>query len=321
MKKISVILPTYNSEKYIEKCVKSILNQTYSNIELIIIDDNSTDSTPRLLTQYAEHDQRIKLIINSKNKGTGASRNIGLSQLTGYYTTFMDHDDWQDLDRYEKMIQQLEQDHTDICFSYAVEFYQQSQVYEKMNYPTFESSIASMQHMRAKSAYSFFPPWAKIYKTSMIKALGLRFAEHTENSKIFFDDVLFHSLLILSNTHKVSIEPSYAYFHRFHESSNTYKLFDNKRYMNEEYIEILQQALQYDTPIDKNRLIRYYYKMINFNLLSIKQLCQLFTISPTITLAKALSFRVVRRFIIEIKIKKSRKIIRLFGIYLLKEEG
>ena len=83
MSKISIIIPVYNAEKYIESCVNSLLQQTYKNIEIICIDDCSTDSSLYLLKQIAQTDNRVIVIESSKNGGAGAARNLGLSAVSG----------------------------------------------------------------------------------------------------------------------------------------------------------------------------------------------------------------------------------------------
>lgn len=91
--KISVIIPVYNTEKYIDRCLKSVLANTYQNIEVICVDDGSTDSSYDILKGYAEIDKRIK-VIKQKNAGVSAARNIGLAAITGEFVTFVDSDDW-----------------------------------------------------------------------------------------------------------------------------------------------------------------------------------------------------------------------------------
>ena len=93
MKLISVIVPVYNTEKYIEKCVMSILNQTYKNLEIILIDDGSTDNSPQICDSLAEKDNRIT-VIHQPNGGVSSARNIGLDNTHGDYITFVDSDDY-----------------------------------------------------------------------------------------------------------------------------------------------------------------------------------------------------------------------------------
>ena len=116
MKKISVIVPFYNSEKYLKKCIKSILNQTYSNFELILINDGSFDNSISIINEF--DDKRIK-IYNRKNYGVGNSRNFGLLKATGEYICFIDSDDYIDNDYLEILVEILEGNSADIvCCSY-----------------------------------------------------------------------------------------------------------------------------------------------------------------------------------------------------------
>lgn len=112
--KLSIIMPVYNVAEYVEKSVLSILQQTYRNIELVLIDDGSTDGSSEVCQQLAESDSRIRLI-RKANQGVSAARNDGLSVAKGDYITFADSDDWVDYDAYEKMMVYLQQTNSDIC--------------------------------------------------------------------------------------------------------------------------------------------------------------------------------------------------------------
>ena len=98
--KISVILSAYNEEKFIEKAIESVVNQTLKDIEIIIINDGSTDNTLSIINGYANDDSRIK-VIDQENIGLGASRNKGMKIATGEYVTFLDGDDWFREDAFE----------------------------------------------------------------------------------------------------------------------------------------------------------------------------------------------------------------------------
>src|SRR4051812_19701656 len=100
---VSVIMPCYNTEKYFVEAIESIINQTYKNLEIVLINDGSTDSTTELLNQYSEKDKRIKIILNPVNLGLIASLNKGVAAATGDYIARMDADDISVLDRVEKI--------------------------------------------------------------------------------------------------------------------------------------------------------------------------------------------------------------------------
>ena len=109
---ISIIIPMFNSEKFISKLLDTVINQTYSNIEIIIINDGSTDNSLNIVKKYAESDDRIK-IISTENRGVSSARNLGLKNVRGEYFTFLDSDDYIELDSYEKMINLMKSTNTD----------------------------------------------------------------------------------------------------------------------------------------------------------------------------------------------------------------
>ena len=92
MDKVSFIIPVYNVEKYLKKCIKSVLDQSYKNIEVLLIDDGSTDGSPKICDDYAKKDSRIK-VFHKENEGLSATRNLGVKLSTGKYITFIDSDD------------------------------------------------------------------------------------------------------------------------------------------------------------------------------------------------------------------------------------
>ena len=94
---ISVIVPIYNTELYLDKCMQSILNQTYRNLEIILVDDGSTDNSSQMCDLYAGKDSRIR-VIHKENGGQSSARNVGLNVCTGDYISFVDSDDWIELD-------------------------------------------------------------------------------------------------------------------------------------------------------------------------------------------------------------------------------
>ena len=106
MVKISVIIPVYNSEKYLERCLKSVIYQTYENLEIICVNDGSEDNSLEILEDFKKKDERVK-IISTENKGQSHARNKGLKESSGDYVSFIDSDDWVSLSLYEKFISAL----------------------------------------------------------------------------------------------------------------------------------------------------------------------------------------------------------------------
>lgn len=111
--KISVIVPVYNVEKYLDRCVSSIVNQTYKNLEIILIDDGSADTSPALCDNWAHHDDRIR-VIHKNNGGVSSARNAGLQSATGDFITFVDSDDWIELDMIDKLFSLITENNAQI---------------------------------------------------------------------------------------------------------------------------------------------------------------------------------------------------------------
>lgn len=113
-KKISVIVAVYNTEKYLDRCIESLLNQTYKNMELVIVEDCSTDSSRKLLKKYKEN-ENIKIFYNKKNRGLSYSRNYGLKKSTGDFIGYIDSDDYVEPDYYEKLMRSIKDNKSDIA--------------------------------------------------------------------------------------------------------------------------------------------------------------------------------------------------------------
>ena len=120
MEKVSIIVPVYNSEKYLKKCLETLCNQTLKDIEIVMVNDGSTDNSEKIIKEKAKEDSRIKLY-NKKNGGQASARNMGLAKATGEYVAFIDSDDYVELDFCEKTYDVAKKNDTDIvCFDYFI---------------------------------------------------------------------------------------------------------------------------------------------------------------------------------------------------------
>lgn len=113
MDKVSIVIPVYNAEKFLNICLDSVINQTYDNLDIVCVNDGSTDSSLNILKQYQKKDKRIQ-IIDKKNEGVSATRNIGLKKATGEYITFLDSDDWLELNAIEILYNTLKKENIDV---------------------------------------------------------------------------------------------------------------------------------------------------------------------------------------------------------------
>lgn len=203
--KISIIIPVYNSEKYIGKCLDSILNQTYKNIELICINDGSKDNSLSILREYEKKDDRI-IVFDQKNKGIAETRNRGIDYSSGDYLMFVDNDDYVDNYYIENYVKNL--GNNDIVIG----------GYKRIDH---NGKILIRQGLDPKSDWSKFvvtAPWAKIYKKSFIIDNNIRFLNYIG------EDIYFNlKCYSLKPKIKVIKNDDYVWFYNNESFSNSNK--------------------------------------------------------------------------------------------------
>lgn len=140
---VSVIIPVYNTEKYLSECVESVLAQTYKNMEILLIDDGAKDMSPKICDEYAQKDSRIK-VIHKKNGGLSDARNTGIEVCSGDYVMFLDSDDyWDDHQLMEKLIAQMQRKPVDILNFRYKKYMEEEKVYV--------SCLESFEHMEGNT--------------------------------------------------------------------------------------------------------------------------------------------------------------------------
>ena len=170
MSKISVIMPIYNCEKYLDQSISSVLNQTYKKLELILINDGSTDGSLDICKKYEQQDSRVRLI-SKRNEGVSASRNEGLRICTGEYITFIDADDYIDICMYECMIKQFENSTIDFVLCDYIEVDEEGKHREISNNTT---GIFNRDYFLNRIYYKVnitFNVWNVVFKRNVIKDL------------------------------------------------------------------------------------------------------------------------------------------------------
>ena len=166
---ISVIVPIYNVEKYLARCVDSIVNQTYKNLEIILVDDGSPDRCPQMCDDYAEKDSRIK-VVHKKNGGLSDARNAGMAVATGEYISFIDSDDYVSDDFFECLLDVMNKENSDIAECSVVKFYEDNRFDEFSD----DLSVKTYDTQDAMSALIAENPfhqhvWNKLYKIELVK--------------------------------------------------------------------------------------------------------------------------------------------------------
>lgn len=190
--KISVIVPVYQVEKYLKRCVRSIQNQTYTDIQIILVDDGAKDKSPIICDKFAEEDERI-VVIHKKNGGLSDARNAGLKVALGQYVGFVDSDDYIDPRMYEILLRQLEEDQSDIAICDYIRVDESHTMLENKA----KTSVSSKCYLREQFIDEllkywgghFVVAWNKLYKKEIFRNLEFPFGKQHE------DEFVFHRII------------------------------------------------------------------------------------------------------------------------------
>lgn len=210
---ISIIIPVYNTEKYVNRCLDSIINQTYKNIDVIIVDDGSTDNAGKMCDKYAIIDSRIR-VFHMVNRGVSAARNFGIENARGKYLTFIDSDDYVDKNFILSMYNELINSNADISIcGYAQEHngefcpHYSKDIVEKLN----NQEMIVQMLMQIKYSYS---PWDKLFVTSIVKEE--RFPEDISNNEDLF---FVYNVMKKCSTAVFNSRPLYFYCENFESAA------------------------------------------------------------------------------------------------------
>mgnify|MGYP001032075266 FL=1 len=189
---ISVIVPVFNLEEYIGECLESILKQTFQNIEIIVVDDNSSDGSVKVIEQFARKDSRIKMILLDKNHGAGHARNVGMQSARGDYLMFLDGDDFFSTDMLEKLYSMCEKYSADIavCNAYMHDHMSgKNDLFDETSRFQFDK-IGVPFHLKEIAPYAFQfmheMAWNKLFRRKLVLNTGVKFQEqHNANDEFF----------------------------------------------------------------------------------------------------------------------------------------
>jgi len=223
---LSIVVPVYNGEKYLAKCLDTIINQTYKNIEILLVDDGSTDRSKEIIKSYMEKDSRI-IGFFGENKGVSSARNLGIKNSSGDYITFVDSDDWLDLNLYNEAIEKVEENNCDIVlYSFTKEFNSSPEIKEVLPFKSeeildrdriYNDLILNLIAYEDETKESIMGSiWRCVFKSDLIKANNLYF----DTEMHYAEDLIFClNTFKLSNSIYILNKPFYHY--RFSESSVT----------------------------------------------------------------------------------------------------
>lgn len=211
MDKVSVVVPIYNAEKYISECIESIIYQTYKNLEIILINDGSSDNSIKICKQYAKNDDRIKLI-DDENHGVSYARNKGIEEATGKYIIFIDSDDVIKENYIDVLIKTI---NSDINLDLAVCTYEEIGLDERIIFNLNSSDMSLLTGSLKKDYYLIKDflntPWGKLYKLNIIKRYKIMFPnEHS----IGEDQIFNYKYFLHVENYRFINKPMYLYMHR-----------------------------------------------------------------------------------------------------------
>ena len=211
-KLVSIIVPVYNTGNLVCKCLDSILSQTYTNLEVLCINDNSTDDSMTYIRDYASKDNRIKIIDRGRNYGLSITRNLGIQKASGDYICFVDSDDYISKDFIMDLLIDIEKCNSDIAMASIYKTYasyQESLVVYNQNITAIKTKDKFDLAKLPKHNYV----WNKMYRAEFLKKSGILFKEY----RLYEDIEWTHKVLYLAN--KVCTSTSAKYFYRQHSSS------------------------------------------------------------------------------------------------------
>lgn len=289
--KVSIIVPIYNTAQYLPQCLDSLINQTLMDIEIICVDDGSTDESPQILAQYVRRDSRVK-ILNQKNKGQSAARNAGIYISQGEYIAFLDSDDYAKPNMLEKLYDNAKQYNSDVVMCSITVFDEITQEttdndpYLSINIfnKKYEDRVFSHNDCSNFLFRICVTPWNKIYKNTFLKTNKIKFAQGVN-----FEDNPF-CLEILLKANKMTIVKEALVIYR--RASNTSYTFGKNDYKKLDFFKIatleeniLKEQRLYTKYKDyfkfhtKNMLC-YWYKKIKNPIVKAVYLCKLTTRYP-----------------------------------------
>jgi len=237
MRKLSIIVPVYNMEKHLEKCMDSLVNQTLDDIEIIAINDGSTDTSLKILKKYKKEYPNKLIIIDQENQGISVARNNGIEISTGKYIGFVDSDDYVKYDMFEKLYNKIEETKSDIVVCDIEEYYIKS---EKFKYINFTNNIKSNNLYSDPSIINSidYGPCNKLFKKELFN--DIRFLKNVKYEDL---NAILKTFLIAS---KISVVKEGLYIYRINDTGETRTV--NKKV--KDILVILQDLIDYSENIN-----------------------------------------------------------------------
>lgn len=219
---ISVVIPVYNVENYLSRCIESVLGQTYKNFELILIDDGSKDNCGKICDKYQKEDSRI-IVIHKENGGLSDARNCGVSESKGKYITFIDSDDYVERDYLEVLYNAIIMEDSDISICSYQAVYENGKILkQKENFKRILSSKEALEEILYQTNFNV-SAWAKLYKANLFEDIKY------PKGKIFED--AFTTYKLIEKSKKISVNLKICYNYMIRGNSILTTSFNKKKIM------------------------------------------------------------------------------------------
>ena len=208
---ISIIVPVYNVEKYLKRCIDSILNQSFTDFELILVDDGSTDNSGEIIDEYAIKDERIK-VIHKENGGLSSARNVGIEYSKGNYIAFVDSDDYINKNMYKILYKNAIKYNAEISICNFEYVYENDDVDEEQDIISekisVNNNIESLEKLYSSENIQFIVAWNKLYKKNLFEKIRYDYGKYHE------DEFIIHKLLYKCNKSVYCYDKLYYYLQR-----------------------------------------------------------------------------------------------------------
>ena len=308
---VSVVLPIYNVEKYLDDCIRSIVNQTYTDLEIILVDDGSTDRSPRICDEWARRDERIK-VFHKQNEGQGIARNVGIDNANGEYICFFDSDDYVDLQTIEKAYSLAQRDNSEIVV-YGIAALNADNEQVSLFLPIFPKSCYRGDEVRE----DFFPEYlapdpngdgnGKFFMSScpMLYSMELinKVSWHYVSERVIISEDVYSLIELFRYVSSVSVLSEALYCCRANENSFS-RSYRADRYERIRHFYLEAKKLCIESGYNDNVIHRVSKPFLGYTLSTLKQECM-----PERTLAEAKEGikRIIDDSVLQTVLKENRK--------------
>lgn len=233
---VSVIVPVYNVEMYLERCLYSIVNQTYGNLEIILVDDGSKDRSGKMCDLWKKKDSRIR-VIHKENEGLGYARNSGIEIATGEYVAYVDSDDYVELNAFQKVVERMNMTDADICYYGCVRVNSKLKhinygvlpkklYYDKSETMTYIKDILGPAPDTTDVLFGGVSAWSGVVKKQLLDEYNIRFPSERE---CLCEDI-FYNIQVCMHANAIVIEPSRLYCYCYNGNDSLTTSYRNDRF-------------------------------------------------------------------------------------------